>query len=235
LFKFIERAQSSPLCVYSMANGSNHALNFDRVESALMTRQHQIRTLRLGDPSVCDFGQSLVLAAPSLRTFEAVRPPGKGFPADGFNYNNLRLRHLSLAFWRLPTRTVWSQGLATLVLRGLHLLDSSLFHMLGACAHSLRSLAIESTAPIILLGTADVISLPRLEELRLQMLAGRTAANIMQKIQGPRSMSGIVHTILYPDELNIIEDLSSFLLPEGCDNRDTAAATVEIIAEKSPT
>ncbi|KAG8972938.1 hypothetical protein FRB90_010083, partial [Tulasnella sp. 427] len=201
----------------------------DHIKTVLLSHQHQIRTLRFRAPTLFALGRSLVPQFRDLRTLELSLPSESDLPPD--KYDNPALRHLSLTFHDRPQDVVFSRGLESLVLRQVDYLNLSLFQALSSCADSLKKLSIRSGAKMV--GIPDTISFPRLEELRLQLWVSRTAENVLHAILGPPSMSGIIRTTLWIEELGLVDKLLNFLLPSADALRATATTTVEIESRKS--
>ncbi|KAG8979196.1 hypothetical protein FRB90_008196 [Tulasnella sp. 427] len=235
LIEFLERAGDSALCVYHQwACGSGKPPTRNQIESVLVPRQGQIRTLRFLNPGLCNLGLSLVAGSKILRTLELVRPsPASGLLINDCRFENPLLRHMSLEFWRLPQDMVLALNLESLVLRDLDYLDLSLFRALSSCSESLRRFHIRFNGHSFV--EPDAISFPRLEELRIQALYGGTAKIIMNAVIGPPSMSGIIKTIVGPSDLDLVDDLSSFLLPTGGNALDATTTTVELELDQIPT
>ncbi|KAG8900282.1 hypothetical protein FRC01_010191, partial [Tulasnella sp. 417] len=233
MVRTIERAQSAPLCIYSVKPEHWEAVRFDKILPLLETRQGQIRTLRLDDRDLYGFGTSLLrLSLPNLRTLEVVPrfDPYREVPT--LAYDMPQLRHLKSTAWDPTSDVSWIQGLETLVLRGLDGFGPDLYRALGLCAHSLRRLSLrlgfslEGLPP-----TPTTISIPLLEELRLDAASRGTVMEVTRRILIPPSAGGIIHVILEPGDLAAIQNLVDFLFPAERNAPASGQGLIEIDAE----
>ncbi|KAG8909687.1 hypothetical protein FRC00_009642 [Tulasnella sp. 408] len=227
----IERAQAAPLCIYSVRPSQWQAVHFDQIKPMLVARHSQIRTLRLNDKDLYDFGLSLIrLGLPALRTLEVVprsypyrdeRPP---------IYDTPQLRHLTSRSWRPPSEAAWISGLKTLVLRELDGFDPDLYRVLGLCAPGLKKLSLGlGSAWKGLPRTPETICIPHMEDLRLDIGDRRTTVEIMRRILIPQSAGGKIRASLQLEDGTVVQDLLDFLLPTegGVVNQEPAAIEID--------
>ncbi|KAG9043753.1 hypothetical protein FS837_009158 [Tulasnella sp. UAMH 9824] len=146
----------------------------------------------------------------------------------------LLIRHLNLTAWCPKPDVTWIQGLETLVVRDLDGFGPDLYRVLGRCAHGLRhlSLGLASTREELPRIPA-AISIPLLEELRLDMADCRTAMEVTRRILVPPSAGGVIWVTLEPRDLDATHDLFDFLFPEEQDILNSRPAVIEIDSEKN--
>ncbi|KAG9043750.1 hypothetical protein FS837_009155 [Tulasnella sp. UAMH 9824] len=234
MVRTIELAQAAPLCIYSVNPGHWEAVQFDQILPLLVNRHSQIRTLRLDDQDLDNFGMPLLrLGLPNLRSLELVPRLWLHPDASTLAYDMPRIRHLKSTAWAPKQDIAWIQGLETLVLRKLDRLGPDLYRVLGLCAHGLRHLSLglrssrEELPP-----TPAAISIPLLKELRLDMADWRTVMEVTKRILAPPSAGGVIRVTLEPRDLAAIHGLFDFLFPDARDILNPRPATIEFDSEE---
>ncbi|KAG8895039.1 hypothetical protein FRC01_012601 [Tulasnella sp. 417] len=143
-----------------------------------------------------------------------------------------QLRHLKSTAWDPASDASRIQGLETLVLGGLDGFGPDLYRALGLCAHSLRRLSLRLGSSLKGLSpTPTTISIPLLEELRLDASNRGTAMEATRRILIPPSAGGIIHVILEPRDLAAIQNLVNFLFPAEGNAPASGQGLIEIDAE----
>lgn len=234
MVKTIERAQAAPLCIFSTNSGHWEAVKFDQILPLLVNRHSQIRTLRLDDTDLYGFGLSLLrLALPNLWSLEVVPRFWPYDDAATLVYDIPQIRHFISTAWAPKSDAVWIRGLETLALRNLDVFGPDLYRMLSQCAHGLRhlSLGLRSTREE-LPRTPAAISVPLLEELRLDISDWRTAMEVTRRILVPPSAGGVIRVTLGPTDLAAIHDLFDFLFPDERDIHNSRPTNIEIDSEE---
>lgn len=229
----IERAQAAPLCIYSVRPSHWQAVHFDRIKPMLVARHGQIRTLRLNDKDLYDFGLSLI--RPGLSALWTLEIVPRSYPYRDERppiYDTPQLRHLTSRSWRPPSEAAWISGLKTLVLRELDGFDPDLYRVLELCASGLKKLSLGlGSAWKGLPRTPEAICIPHMEDLRLDIGDRRTTMEIMRRILIPQSAGGKIRASLQLEDGTVVQDLLDFLLPSEGGVVNQELATIEIDSE----
>ncbi|KAG8918807.1 hypothetical protein FRC01_001642 [Tulasnella sp. 417] len=239
----IARAQQTPLCLFSKRGsgvGSTPAL--ERLNSVLLGRMKQVRTLRLDKEDAYDFAiRSLRAGLPDLETLELTKATdwddmGEEFVPENIGDQLPSIRHLTTVGWQPSADALWLQNLKVLILKSPLELNSHLLRVLSACRNLSKLTLHADDGPESAEEMTDapsLVDLPHLEEINLEVLMCPDVGYILPILRLPSHSRRFLRI---DDEISVEashSDICRFLYPYPDGSLPPQETTMKIYSDPS--
>ncbi|KAG9014412.1 hypothetical protein FRB90_005330 [Tulasnella sp. 427] len=243
----LERAENTPLCVYSIENKdrrSKEVVHFDATQNYLLDSIADIRTIRSEEPQFLPLWEDLLKqSTPLLETLSITAKNGwsglgSNFPIAEWLVNDLPIiRNVTARGWQPSPDATWLSNLRSLTFRAPMSININLLNALTRCTGLLK-LRIEGDGDDSWHARARAqpkppkIAFPNLQILELELEPIAYIRYLVRQLEVPRETHASLRLVYTPQSEELVEDLAYFICPPPPDGASSinppSTTTIEV-------